>query len=315
MRGSASTARPWRLPPISQETAGRPWASESPSDKAEEQALRDATRGNEWRERYGPWAVVTGASDGIGRAMALDLAARGLDLVLVARRQRLLDELAAQISRQHVVQTRVLPVDLATHAGVEAVCAAVEGLDVGLVGACAGFGTSGWFVEGDVDREVEMLDVNCKAVMWLAHHFGRRLAARGRGGLVLMSSIVAFQGVPRSAHYAATKAYVQTLAEGLRDELAPRGVDVVASAPGPVATGFASVAGMTMGRAASAETVAAETLDGLGRKTTVRPGTLAKVLHASLGALPRRLRIRVMARVMAGMTSGRPPGGPATGSA
>jgi uncharacterized protein len=148
-----------------------------------------------------------------------------------------------------------------------------------------------------------MLDVNCRAVLRLAHGFGRRFAAQGRGGLVLMSSLVAFQGVPRAAHYAATKAYVQTLAEGLRQELGRAGVDVVASAPGPVASGFASVAGMTMARSVSTETVAVQTLDALGRQATVRPGMLSKLLEGSLATLPRAMRVKVLARVMAGMTA------------
>ena len=114
---------------------------------------------------------------------------------------------------------------------------ATDGLDVGLVAAVAGFGTSGRFVDNPLDRELDMVDVNCRAVVELSHHFARRFVAQRRGGLILMSSLVAFQGVPRAATYAATKAFIQTFAEGLRLELAPSGVDVVASAPGPVRSG------------------------------------------------------------------------------
>jgi uncharacterized protein len=253
-----------------------------------------------WRERYGPWAVVTGASDGIGREIARQLAARGSDLVLVARRRDRLEELARGLPRG--VEARVVATDLAEAGGVEAVAAATGTLDVGLLVAAAGFGTSGPFLAGDVQRELKMLDVNCRAVAHLTHHFGRRLAERGRGGLVLMSSIVAFQGVPRAAHYAATKAYVQSLAEGLGRELAPFGVHVLASAPGTVATGFAEVADMHMGPSVPASVVARVTLDALGRRRTVRPGWLSKVLAAGLGMMPRAQRVLVMERVMAGMT-------------
>ena len=256
-----------------------------------------------FERRYGPWALVTGASDGIGRALATELAARGLSVVLVARRQALLQDLASDLSMRHGATCRIATADLGTSEGIAAVFAATADLDVGLLAACAGFGTSGWFIDSDVDREQEMLDVNCRAVLKLSHGFGRRFAAQGHGGIILMSSLVAFQGVPRAAHYAATKAYVQTLAEGLREELAREGVDVVACAPGPVASGFASVAGMHLGRTVSADTVAVQTLDALGRQTTVRPGALSKLLEGSLSTLPRPLRVKVLARVMAGMTA------------
>lgn len=127
------------------------------------------------------------------------------------------------------------------------------------------------------------------------------MAARRTGGIVLFSSIVAFQGVPRQANYAATKAWVQVYAEGLRHELKPKGVDVLSVAPGPVATGFAARAGMTLGSAERPEVVARAALNALGRKGTVRPGRLATMLEAALSPLPRRGRTRIMGQVMAGM--------------
>ena len=147
-----------------------------------------------------------------------------------------------------------------------------------------------------------MIDVNCRAVAALAQPFAQLMARRGRGGLVLMSSIVAFQGVARSANSAATKAYVQILAEGLRAELAPAGIDVMACAPGPVRSGFADRADMRMGAAAKPETVARVSLSALGRTVTVRPGVLSKLLGYSLAMLPASLRRRIMAQIMKAMT-------------
>ncbi|MEL6179942.1 MAG: SDR family NAD(P)-dependent oxidoreductase, partial [Myxococcota bacterium] len=141
----------------------------------------------------------------------------------------------------------------------------------------------------------------------LTHHYGRRFAAQKRGGIILMSSLLAFQGVPRAAHYAATKAYVQTLAEGLRLELAPYTVDVLACAPGPVHSGFAERANMRMGVALKPEDIALATLSALGRRTTVRPGWLSKLLEGSLALLPRWGRVRILAQVMGGMTQHQPP--------
>lgn len=258
------------------------------------------------RERYGRWAVVTGASDGIGRAFALRLGALGFDVVLVARRGALLEALARELAERHRVETRCVALDLGQPGSVEALLAATRGLDVGLLVAAAGFGTSGPFVEADLGEELAMIDLNCRSVVALTHALGQRFVAQRRGGIVLMSSLLAFQGVPRAANYAATKAFVQTLAEGIRIELAPFGVDVVASAPGPIRSGFAARATMQMGQAGSPEEVARATLGALGRRGTVRPGWLSKLLEASLALLPRWGRVRALGVVMAGMTRHRP---------
>lgn len=250
--------------------------------------------------RYGPWALVTGASEGIGRAFATALAAAGLKVVVVARRRPALEALAKELAPAEVA---VVEADLATEEGVRRVEAAVAGLDVGLFVAAAGFGTSGAFLDNERSEELAMLDVNCRAVAALTHVLGARLVARGRGGVVLLSSLVAFQGVRRAAHYAATKAWVQSFAEGLALELAPRGVDVLSVAPGPIASGFAARANMVMSMAGTPETVAAASLRALPRGGTVRPGLLSRLLEWSLALLPRWGRVRVMSMVMAGMTS------------
>lgn len=256
-------------------------------------------------ERYGPWAVVTGASSGIGREIAIRLADSRLNLVLAARSKATLEQLAADLMARHGIEARVVDLDLARETGVETLGAATRDLDVGLLVAAAGFGTSGSFLDSPLEQELEMLDVNCRSLLALTWHFGRRFAERGRGGMVLMSSIVGFQGMPNAAHYAATKAYVQSLAEALSVELSPRGVDVLASAPGPTASGFATRAGMRMGKAMPPADVAQPTLDALGRKATVLPGLLSKLLTYSLALLPRWARIRIMGQVMHGMTKHR----------
>ncbi|XVJ70172.1 MAG: SDR family oxidoreductase [Rhizobacter sp.] len=253
--------------------------------------------------RHGPWAVVTGASQGIGRAFALRLAAQGINLVLVARRQMLLQALATEIESTHAVQCRVVVADLSDLKQVHAMIDATQGLDVGLLVAAAGFGTSGALIDSKLATEIEMVNVNCTALLILTQHFARQLSARGGGGIVLMSSLLAFHGVPRAANYAATKAYVQTLAEGLRVELAPHGVDVVASAPGPIRTGFAQRANLQMALALHPDVVAKATLCALGRQTTVRPGWLSKLLGWSLALLPRWGQVSVITQVMKGMTA------------
>lgn len=257
---------------------------------------------NRLQLRYGPWAVVTGASDGIGKAFALELARCGINVALVARRRTELELLAAELQAAHGIHALVFACDLSTQSGIDAVMSATSILDVGLLVAAAGFGTSGQILHADFGQERAMLAVNCGALFELAVHFGRRFAARGRGGMVLMSSLVGWQGTPFAAHYAATKAYVQSLAEGMHAELKDSGVDVLASAPGPVHSGFAAHADMRMSAAASPADVAKISLAALGHKTTVVPGALSKLLTYSLAMLPRVARTLVMGHVMRGMT-------------
>ncbi|AFY72504.1 short-chain dehydrogenase of unknown substrate specificity [Synechococcus sp. PCC 7502] len=261
---------------------------------------------NNWQKRlysrYGSWAVVTGASSGIGKEMALRLAEARLNLVLVARSQNVLEQMATDLSKQYGIDTRVVRLDLAVETGVDTLATITQDLDVGLLVASAGFGTSGSFLNSQLEQEMEMLNVNCRAILALSWYFGRRFANQGRGGLVLMSSIVGLQGMPFAAHYAATKAYVQTLAEALYVELAPTGVDVIASAPGPTNSGFADRARMQMGKVLHPKEVAQGTLNALGRKSFVLPGLLTKLLTYSLTPLPRWARVQIMGSVMKSMT-------------
>lgn len=259
-----------------------------------------------WQKRlfawYGSWAVVTGASSGIGRAIAVSLAAAGFNLVLVARRRTVLDQIAADLTNQYGIQAQAIALDMELESSIGALETATHDLDIGLLVGAAGFGTSGSFLNASLSQEIAMLNVNCRSLLELSWFFGRRFAQRGRGGIVLMSSIVGFQGTPFAAHYAATKAYVQALGEALSVELAPLGIDVLAAAPGPTHSGFADRAGMRLRLALKPEEIAQPILAALGHRSTVLPGFLSKLLTYSLMPLPRSLRVRIMGRVMAGLT-------------
>jgi short-subunit dehydrogenase len=253
--------------------------------------------------RYGPWAVVTGASDGIGRAFARQLASMGMNLVLVARGAERLAALADELRARHGVACRAVPTDLSDLEATARMIESTRDLDVGLLVAAAGFGSGGPFLAADLRAETEMVDLNCTSVLLQCWHYGHRFSQRGSGGVVLMSSLLAFGGSPLAANYAATKAYVQSLAEGLRSEWAGQGVDVIACAPGPIATGFASRANLRMAQALEPDVVARQTLSALGRRGTVRPGWLSKVLGWSLATAPRAMRVNIMGRIMGGMTA------------
>ena len=254
--------------------------------------------------RYGPLALVTGASDGIGEAFVRELARQGYGVILVARRQDRLETLANEMGSRHGVETHVIAADLGKSEDVGRVIEHCAALDVGLFVAAAGFGTSGEFVDQPAGPELDMIDVNCRAVVAMTHALARRFIDRGGGGIVLFGSLVGFQGVPRAANYAATKGFIQSFVEGLRPELKQFGVDVISVAPGPVASGFAARANMVMGAAAKPSSLPKEALAALGRKTTVRPGFLAKALESLFFGVPRWGRTLIMTQVMKSMARG-----------
>ncbi len=252
-------------------------------------------------------ALITGASEGIGQAFSTALAEAGTNLLLVARRQDLLEAHAQRLRDRHGVTVTVLPADLSRRDEVERVLLAAREHGVRLAVLAAGRGTSGPFSSASIGTELDMLMLNCAAPLVMTHALAHDFSSLGGGAIVLFSSLVAFQGVPHAAHYAATKAYVQSLVEGLAPELAAKNVRLVACSPGPVASGFAKVAGMTLGPTDHPDRVARETLAALdGSRTTVRPGLVGKLLQWSLGLAPRRLRVWIMGRIMGGMTARQP---------
>lgn len=257
---------------------------------------------NALAKRYGGYALVTGASEGIGQCFAEELAKVGMNVVLVARRQDRLNALAKLLEAKYKVLCPVIDVDLSNTEQLERLLQMTDKLDIGLLVCNAGFATAGNFLNIEIETEMNMLSVNCTAVTRLVHHFGRQFKTRGCGGMVLLSSIVATQGVARSAHYAATKAYVQTLGEGLQQEWQGSGLDLLVVAPGPVETGFAKRSKMQLGRTASPEVVAKQALQALGRQKLVHPGWLAKWMALALSTAPRALRVKIMSAIMGSMT-------------
>lgn len=192
----------------------------------------------------GRWALVTGASAGIGTAFARALAARGMHLVLTARREERLRELGEELERRHGVRTAVIPADLGDPGAAEPLWrAATQGREIHLLLNNAGFGAQGDFAAVPRETQSRMVQLNCVALLELAHLALGEMQARRDGAVVNVASTSAFQPVPLMATYAASKAFVLSLSEALAEEAGRHGVRVVALCPGPVATEFQAVAG------------------------------------------------------------------------
>ncbi len=247
-------------------------------------------------KRYGPWALIAGASEGIGEAFARELARRGLNLMLVARRREPLEAVARGIAGATQVQVRCLPLDLSRADAAAALEEEVAALDVGLVVYNAALAPTGTFLEIPLEEQRAAIDVNVRGPLEMAYRFGKRMAARGSGGIVLLSSLTAFQGSPYVATYGGTKAFLLTLAEGLWFELAPRGVDVLAVCAG--ATRTPRYLKRAVGRAPGEldpDQVAREALASLGRGPLMIPGRFNRFASQAMRRLlPRRLAIRIM---------------------
>jgi len=193
----------------------------------------------------GTTALVTGASSGLGAEFARRLAARGADLVLIARREDRLEELAVELRAAHGIQVTVLAVDLA-HARPGAALAtdlAAHGIVVDTLIANAGFGTFGPFEHEDADRVADEIALNVAGLVDLVHAFYPGMKERGRGALVTIASTAAYQPVPNMAVYGATKAFVLSFTEALWYESRHSGLRVLAVSPGATATEFFDVAG------------------------------------------------------------------------
>lgn len=247
--------------------------------------------------KYGEWAVVTGASSGIGAEFARQLAVSGFSLVLVARRAERLEQLAALLRSTCGVSVAPVAVDLTARDAVPAVLAACAGRDVGLLVNNAGVELHGSFFRQPADAHRDMLLLNVVAVTALAHAFGRRFCEQRRGGMVFVSSISA-GGMPWFATYSASKAFVSTLALVMRDEVARCGVDVLALEPGLVVSEMTldgGQGGEVPRYIMPVEVCVEDGLRMLGKKAVWTPGWKNRVIKTVLYALPRTLALWLVA--------------------
>jgi short-subunit dehydrogenase len=255
---------------------------------------------SEWRNK---WALVTGASAGIGLALATELAAGGTHLVLTARRRDRLEALAQTLKKAHAIQVEIFVADLAQRDAPEKIYAFTrqKGLAIELLINNAGFGQYGELTQVDTQRLLDMVQVNCSAVVHLTRLYLPVMVARGRGDVLIVASTAAFQAVPYITTYAATKAFDLLFAEGLAEEMKPQGIRVCALCPGSTESEFHVVAGQeqfTQKNQETAEKVARTGLQALAAGKSYVISGLGNYLGAhSQRIVPRRAVTRIAANL------------------
>ncbi len=254
-------------------------------------------------QRYGPWALVTGASSGIGAEYARQLAAEGFNLVIVARREGKLVLLSQALEKEFAVQTRVVVADLSHADCLDVIQTATDDLEIGLLVNNAGAALPGVFLKQSLEGRSAFVTLNVMTPMQLTHHFATKMVARKRGGIVLVSSIAGFNASPYIASYAAAKSYLLNFGLALGTELAPHNVDVLVLAPGATRTEMINTGGLNMRNAKvpwmSAQRVVAQGMAALGKKQLVIPGRTNHFFTNVLQRLmPKRFAMWVMARTM-----------------
>jgi len=275
-------------------------------------------------ERYGPWALVAGASEGLGAAFAAELAERGVNVVLLARRREALNQVAAQITSRTSIQSRALVVDLAEPGAASAITEATGDLEIGFLVYCAGADPNFRpFLVDPIDAAVAMVQRNCIALMELCHHFAPAMVQRGRGAIVIFGSGAGLAGGPNMVAYGASKAFDMVFAEALWAELHDTGVDVLGLILGKTDTPALRRLEYSRGQigspddvppgAAAVDDVIAETFENLTNGPTLMVGKDMRAAAQMMASLTRNQIVEVMkqasAAAMGSPVDGRASGG------
>lgn len=258
----------------------------------------------DFHTQYGPWALVTGASAGLGKCYARQLAAKQLNLVLLARRGDRLESLADDIRAEYDVEVRCMAVDLLADDALTQIQSALSALEVGLLVNNAGFGFKGDFLSAKADCLRDMVRLNCEIPTLLCHQLLPAMVQRRRGGVINLASVASFQPTPYMSVYGATKGFDLLLSEALSVEMKSSGVHLLAVCPGPTDTEFHAVAGgiATFGTMADPEHVVMQSLKYLGRRISFLHGWRNRLLCFPNRLVPRSWVAAVSGKVIQGST-------------
>ncbi|MCH7618633.1 MAG: SDR family oxidoreductase [Candidatus Marinimicrobia bacterium] len=254
-----------------------------------------------WTVRYGKWALVTGASSGLGADFARQLAEKGMNVILVARRVHNMEEIAREIEESYGIKTLVIGQDLTEPAAVENIKDRVGEREIGILVNNAGYGLLGKFHENDSDYQKNMVTLNCYVPVALTGLFINQMVERGRGAVIFLASTAAYQGVPYFSVYSATKSFNLYLAEGLWGEYKKLGIDVLALSPGFTGTEFQSHAHMKRIRGpkpARSPDVVKLALRKLNKRASVVHGVMNRIGAFMSRLLPRKTVISISGAVM-----------------
>ncbi len=256
------------------------------------------------REKYGDWALVTGASAGIGLEFARAIAREGVSIVLTARREDRLTALAVEFREKYKVETRVVAADLAAADGADRLATAVADLPIGILVNNAGFGYAGRFDKLDTERLRSMVRVNCEVPVVLTSRILPGMIQRRRGAVIVVGSVAGRQPLPLHAVYSATKSFDLIFGEALWGELRGTGIDAIVLEPGPTQTEFQQVAGEVVGpnHGEPAENVVRVTFDALGKKPSVISGWFNWARANLIRLVPRSTAAIIAKKVVEGQT-------------
>lgn len=253
-------------------------------------------------QHYGPWAIVTGASSGIGEQFSRQLAEAGFNLIIVARNKEKLNSLQVQLQNSHGVEVEPIAVDLSGEHSVQAILNACVNRDVGLLINNAGYGYKGGFDEQPIDDISAMIQANALTPLVLTHSLLGKLRKRTASGIIFTGSIEGEMAFPYSASYAASKAFIHSLGGGLWEEERKNGIDVLVLSPGATDTNAPISQGISRDQLIglmSPQKVALEALKALGKKPVLIPGIHNKIFVALLRLLPRAIALRLAGAGMA----------------
>jgi short-subunit dehydrogenase len=263
-------------------------------------------------QKYGPWVVIAGASEGVGESFAHKLGQAGLNLVLIARKQASLDHVAQRVRADSRVEVRTLPLDLTSSDLLERVRAITDDVEVGLLVYVAGANQSMQrFFDAPLESALRVVRLNPVGQVTLAYHFGKKMAARGRGGIILIGSMASGAGATPLVAYCASKGFTQIFAEGLWSELRPHGVDALYVVLGATATpnrerqrdrpdkGRSVLEDDPNKNVMQPDDVAEQSLDSLPEGPILIPKQVAAHYH-QLTTLPRREASELMRKMLGG---------------